>query len=142
MKLKNILVVAMTLLLLTGCGGSSYKTITENEANELILNEATGAAICEFKGIYGGYYQLTERLLNQGCKIDRIGLQCHIQDSETFKNVYNAERLYGVLDGYSKLGKPIVLSEIGLSTEVEEIQAEITEQIYKTCFSVEVFKRI
>ena len=35
--------------------------------NELILNEATGAAICEFKGIYGGYYQLAERLLKQGC---------------------------------------------------------------------------
>lgn len=105
--------------------------------NELILNEATPAAICEFKGIYGGYYQLIERLLNQGAKIDRIGLQCHIGDSELFKNIFNAERLYGVLDGYSKLGKPIVLSEIGLSTDDEEIQAEATEQLYKICFSVE-----
>lgn len=105
--------------------------------NELILNEATGAAICEFKGIYGGYYQLAERLLKQGCKIDRIGLQCHIRDNETYKNLYHAERFYGILDGYSKLGKPIVLSEIGLSTEDEEIQAEATEQLYKICFSVE-----
>ena len=105
--------------------------------NELILNEATGAAICEFKGIYGGYYQLIERLLAEGLKIDRIGLQCHIDDSDTFKNIYNAERLYGILDGYSKLGKPIVLSEIGLSTEDEDLQAIATEQLYKICFSVE-----
>jgi len=105
--------------------------------SELILNEATGAAICEFKGIYGGYYQLIDRLLKQDMKIDRIGLQCHINDSEIFKNIYNAERLYGVLDGYSKLGKPIVLSEIGLSTDDEELQAEATEQLYKICFSVE-----
>lgn len=105
--------------------------------NELILNEATGAAICEFKGIYGGYYQLAERLLKQGCKIDQIGLQCHVRDNETYKNLYHAERFYGILDGYSKLGKPIVLSEIGLSTEDEEIQAEATEQLYKICFSVE-----
>lgn len=105
--------------------------------NELILNEATGASICEFKGIYSGYYQLIERLLAEGLKIDRIGLQCHISDSEIFKNIYNAERLYGILDGYSKLGKPIVLSEIGLSTADEELQAEATEQLYKICFSVE-----
>lgn len=104
--------------------------------NELILNEATGAAFCEFKGIYSGYYQLLERLLGQDCKIDRIGLQCHISDSEGFKNIYNAERLYGVLDGYSKLGKPIVLSEIGLSTDDEELQAAAAEQLYKICFSV------
>lgn len=53
--------------------------------NELIFNEATGAAFCEFKGIYGGYYQLIDRLLKQDMKIDRIGLQCHINDSEIFK---------------------------------------------------------
>lgn len=105
--------------------------------NELILNEATTASLCEFKGSYGGYYQLIDRLLKEGCKIDRIGLQCHINDSETFKNIYNAERFYGILDGYSKLGKPIVLSEIGLSCEDEEIQALAAEQIYKICFSHE-----
>lgn len=105
--------------------------------NELILNEATGAAICEFHGIYSGYYQLIDRLLKEACKIDRIGLQCHIDDIDYFKNLYNAERLYGVLDGYSKLGKPLVLSEIGISTADEELQAEATEQLYKICFSIE-----
>lgn len=35
------------------------------------------------------------------------------------------------------MGKPIVLSEIGLSTDDEELQAETTERLYKICFSVE-----
>lgn len=104
--------------------------------NELILNEATGTALCEYKGIYGAYYQLIDRLLKEGLKIDRIGLQCHINDSDYFKNLYNAERLYGILDGYSAFNKPLVLSEIGLSSEDEELQAEATEQLYKICFSV------
>lgn len=103
--------------------------------NELILNEATGAAFGEFRGIYGGYYLLLEKLINKGLKIDRIGLQCHISDSPYYKNVFDAERLYSLLDGYGRLGKPLVLSEIGLSCEDEELQAAATEQLYKICFS-------
>ena len=105
--------------------------------NELILNEATGSAICEFRGVYGAYYQLLERLLKQGLKIDRIGIQCHTSDSQLFKNLYDSERFYGVLDTYAKLGRPLVLSEIGLSCEDEEIQAMAAERIYKICFSHE-----
>ncbi len=105
--------------------------------NTLVLNEAVGSAICEFKGIYSSYYQLLERLVGEGLKIDRIGLQCHCDDSPYFKNIYDAYRLYGILDGYSKLGKPIVLSEIGLSCKDEELQAAAAEQLYKICFSVD-----
>lgn len=105
--------------------------------NELILNEATGMAICEFKGIYGAYYQLLERLLKEGLKIDRIGLQCHVDDNAVFQNVFDPQRLYGVLDGYARLDRPMVLSEIGLSCENEEIQAKAAEQLYKVCFSHE-----
>lgn len=103
--------------------------------NTLILNEATGAAFGEFRGIYGGYYLLLEKLINKGLKIDRIGLQCHICDDEYYKNVFNSERLYKLLDTYGDLGKPLVLSEIGLSCEDEEIQALATERLYKVCFS-------
>ena len=38
--IKKIISLLVCILLLTGCSGSSYKTITENEANELILNDA------------------------------------------------------------------------------------------------------
>ncbi len=105
--------------------------------NELILNEAVGSSLCEFKGKYGSYYQLLERLIGQGLKIDRIGLQCHCKDAPMFKNIYNARRLYGIMDGYSELGRPLVLSEIGLSSEDEDLQAEAVEQLYKICFSID-----
>ena len=103
--------------------------------NTLILNEAVGASFGEFRGIYGGYYLLLEKLLNKDVPIDRVGLQCHVFDDKYFKNVFNAERLYGVMDGYEKLGKPLVLSEIGLSCEDEELQSAAAEQLYKICFS-------
>ncbi len=105
--------------------------------NTLILNEAVGSSVCEYRGIYGAYYQLLERLLGEGMKIDRIGIQCHCDDNAYFQNLYDARRLYGVLDGYSALGKPLVFSEIGLSCADEELQAAAVEQLYKICFSVE-----
>lgn len=105
--------------------------------NTLILNEAVGSSLCEFKGIYGSFYQLLNRLISENLKIDRIGIQCHCNDNIYFKNIYDARRLYGVMDGYSKLGKPIVLSEIGLSCEDEELQAKAVEQLYKICFSID-----
>ena len=110
--------------------------------NELILNEATGAAICEVRGKFGAYYQLLERVLKEGLKIDRIGIQCHTNDSDLYKNLYDSERFYGLLDLYAKFGKPLVLSEIGLSCENEEIQAKATERIYKICFSHEAMSGV
>ena len=110
--------------------------------NELILNEATGAAICEVRGKFGAYYQLLERVLKEGLKIDRIGIQCHTDDSDLYKNLYDSERFYGLLDLYAKFGKPLVLSEIGLSCENEEIQAKATERIYKICFSHEAMSGV
>ncbi len=105
--------------------------------NELILNEAVGSSLCEFKGIYGSYYQLIDRLLKEKNKIDRIGIQCHCYENPVFQNVFDARRLYGVLDGYSAFDKPLVMSEIGIACETDEIQAEAVEQLYKICFSID-----
>ena len=104
-------------------------------ANELILNEATGAAFCDFRGVYSGYYQYIKDLLAKGVRIDRIGLQCHISDSAAYKNIFDARRLYGILDVYAALGKPLVLSEIGLSCDDEQLQAQAVEQLYTIWFS-------
>lgn len=110
--------------------------------NTLILNEATGVAFNEFRGDFGAYYLLVKDLLAKGLKIDRVGLQCHVNDTPVFKNVFNAARLYGILDGYAKLGKPLVVSEIGLACSDEEFQAAATEQLYKICFSHEAMSGI
>ncbi len=103
--------------------------------SELILNEATGGAFETFAGIYGGYYQTVDRLLKEGVRIDRVGLQCHISDNATFKNIFDSRRLYTLLDGYAKLNKPLVLSEIGIGTDDPETEALAAERIYKVCFS-------
>lgn len=103
--------------------------------NELILNEATGQAFCHYRGSYGGYYLYVKGLLEAGVPIDRVGLQCHIDDSPEFANLYDARRLYSLLDGYERLGRPLVLSEIGLSLPDEELQAEAARQLYTIWFS-------
>lgn len=105
--------------------------------NTLILNEATGATFGEFRGIFGGYYLLLEKLLKKGLRIGRIGIQCHVKDDKYYKNVFHSERLYNLLDTYGSFGIPLVISEIGLSSEDEEIQALATERLYRVCFSHE-----
>ena len=102
--------------------------------NELILNEATGASFCDFRGSYGGYYLYLKNLLEKGVRINRIGLQCHVCDAGEFKNIFDAERMYTLIDTYEQLGRPLVLSEIGLSCD-EELQALAAEQMYTVWFS-------
>lgn len=84
-----------------------------------------------------GTISFWKKLLNKGVKIDRIGLQCHIYDNERYKNVFHSERLYKLLDTYGSLGKPLALSEIGLSTQDAEIQALAAQRLYRVCFSYE-----
>lgn len=104
--------------------------------NALVLNEAVGAAFAEYHGRYSAYYLNIRDLLSRGTPIDRIGLQCHTYDSAAFHNVYDAERLYDVLDTYAEFGKPLVLSEVSIPSEPdEEFQAEAAVYLYKVCFS-------
>lgn len=104
--------------------------------SELILNETVGGAFTDYRGEYGGFMQLLDRLLKQGLRIDRIGLQCHTSDSPAYKNVFDPRRLMDVLDGYSRFGLPLVLSEISIpSTMGEELQAKAAEQLYRICFA-------
>lgn len=108
-------------------------------ANTLILNDTVGASFHEFRGKYSGYYLNIKDLLSRGCKIDEIGMQCHLGDRGG-QNVYNGERLYNVLDTYAELGKPINISEISIPSKIEgeideDLQALAAEQLYKICFS-------
>ena len=104
--------------------------------NELILNDAVSASFCDFRGVYGGYYQLNKRLIESGYRIDRIGLQCHTKDDERFKNVFVADRLNSLLDIYGSLGKNVVISEISIPSNIgEDIQAKAVEMLYKVSFS-------
>lgn len=108
-------------------------------ANILILNDTVGASFHEFRGKYSGYYLNCKDLLSRGVPIDEIGMQCHLGDRGG-ENVYNAERLYDVLDTYAALGKPLNISEISIPSviegrEDEELQALAAERLYRVCFS-------
>lgn len=115
--------------------------------NELILNEA-GIAIWE--GIHyafnrSAYYQMIERALKSGSRIDTVGMQFHVfADRNGEKNLgnfyYNPKRIFEVLDTYEKLHRPIQITEITVPAysndpEDEAIQADLIEMLYSIWFS-------
>lgn len=109
-------------------------------ANRLFLNDTVGAAFFDYRGEYSAYYQHIKNLLNEGVRIDAIGMQCHLCPAAGFENVFNQKRLYHVLDTYGRLNRPIHISEISMASEWEgvedqELQAELAESLYRVCFS-------
>ena len=104
--------------------------------NQLVLNDAVSAAFCDFRGIYGGYYQLHKRLNSEGYKVDKVGLQCHTYDTDLYKNVFVAERLNSLLDMYGSICNDVVISEISIQSSMgEDVQAKAVELLYKVAFS-------
>lgn len=52
--------------------------------------------------------------MSQGVPIQRIGLQCHTDDSPIFRDVFDAAALYDIFDTYAEFGLPLVLSEVSV----------------------------
>ena len=117
--------------------------------NELIINEATHIWEPEQKQFSynrSDYYQLVERSIRNGARIDCIGMQYHAftkkdEDEALFaKSLYNPKNIYRILDCYAKLGKPIQITEITIpayreTAEDYALQAEILERLYRIWFS-------
>lgn len=115
--------------------------------NELIINEA-GHLWCHgsFAFNRSAYYQMIERGIKNGTRIDSIGMQYHIFTSgratemQLGKYLYNPKVIYDVLDCYEKLNRPIQITEITIPAysndkEDEALQAEIIENLYSIWFS-------
>ncbi len=111
--------------------------------NELVINEASMIwEPLQFNFNRSAYYQIVERALKNGARIDTIGTQFHIFGGEKNKIscMYNPRRLYEVLDCYQKLNRPMQITEITIpaysdTAEDEEIQAELIYNLYKVWFS-------
>ncbi len=115
--------------------------------NELIINEASGVwTYGQFAWNRSPYYQMIERGIKNGARIDSIGMQYHIFTSgratemQLGKYLYNPKTVFEVLDCYSKLNRPIQITEITIPAysndkEDEAIQAEIIENLYSIWFS-------
>ena len=115
--------------------------------NKLVINEMY-RRIWDYNSYFKDrsvYYMQIERALRKGTPIDAIGMQYHMffpkekAIAET-KPYYDLERLWDVLDTYSRFNLPIHLTEITIpayswEAEDEEIQAEIISNLYTLFFA-------
>lgn len=92
----------------------------------------------------GPFYNLVKELLAAGSPIDAIGLQVH----EPRTDWIPATEVWATLEAYTKLGKPIHITEFTPTSSLtpitnswkkgiwtEENQAEYATRFYKLCFS-------
>ena len=125
----------------------SFKTAEKYlQSNELCINDAHvniwGNA---FNFDRSAYYMLIERSLNEGARIDAIGMQFHMffrKEDEYWSTrlFYNPTHIFDVLNTYGSFEKPLQISEVTIpaysdSPEDEEIQADILEKLYSIWFS-------
>jgi GH35 family endo-1,4-beta-xylanase len=107
----------------------------------LMINETTGA----FAHDREPYAALIQRLLDDGARIDGIGLQFHLFQNEDVRRMLRGERfrpedLQLALDTFATFGRPLHISEITLpSLENDaagrQAQAELATALYRLWFS-------
>ncbi len=92
----------------------------------------------------GRFYLLCDNLISKGLKLDAIGLQFHIFSENEWKRILKGQAktpalLLKALDGYSRLKRPIHITEITIPTNKdfggEEAQAYYAKNIYELWFS-------
>ena len=98
-----------------------------------------------YKGFRSFYYLMIEKMLREGVKIDGLGMQYHAYVKKELADkglaqVCNPLRVIDVLERYGDFKLPIHISEVSIpsySNECydEELQAELTERLFKLWFS-------
>ncbi|MBR2353706.1 MAG: endo-1,4-beta-xylanase [Clostridia bacterium] len=98
-----------------------------------------------YKGFRSFYYLMIEKMLRDGVKIDGLGMQYHANaPKETadikLAKVCNPLRIIDVLERYGDFKLPIHISEVSIpsysnESHDEELQAELTERLFKLWFS-------
>ena len=99
----------------------------------------------KYKAEYGLEYVLTENLMLKGCKVDAIGLQCHLWGYEQWDKVLNGEAMapehvLKILDLFGQFDLPLFITEITFPTlpegeDGEKNQAIVTRNFYRLWFS-------
>lgn len=113
--------------------------------NQLCINEYSWAAWLDHCRTTDNYYAYTEANMLKGARIDAIGMQFHIflkaeEEYDLCKRLLVPDNLYRHMDLYSRLGKPLQITEVTVpayswEAEDEEIQAEIIGKLYSIWFS-------
>ena len=114
-------------------------------ANQLVINDGTKTAWCQSGRPTDKYYLCAENAMLKGARVDAIGMQFHIfsqkeDEYDCTKVQYNPQTLYQRMDMYSRLGKPLQITEVTLpayddTQEGESIQAQLLENLYTIWFS-------
>lgn len=99
----------------------------------------------DYKGFRSFYYLIIEKMLREGVRIDGLGMQYHAYASkehaeEKLADVCNPLRIIDVLERYGDFRLPIHISEVSIPSYTnesgdEELQAELTERLYRLWFS-------
>ena len=125
--------------------------------NRKIINETNGAIWYDFyrKGKYMSFNMQLKEFISKNLPIDEIGLQYHIfvpaeqlADQPQFDWFLDAQNMIDILEIYNNYKLPIHISEITIPSywtednSNEELQAELTEILYKTWFATENMKSI
>lgn len=106
------------------------------------MHETFGA---HYKGFRSFYYLIIEKMLRDGVKIDGLGMQYHAYEPKETADIKLAEvcnplRIIDVLERYGDFKLPIHISEVSIPSYSnerydEELQAELTERLFKLWFS-------
>ena len=113
--------------------------------NQLVINEATKFCWGDNITKTSKYYAYIEKAINDGARVDAIGLQYHMffnKDNEILQTekYYSPKNLYDNLDLFATFGKPVQVTEVTIPSysweeEDEQIQAEIIDNLYSIWFS-------
>ena len=113
--------------------------------NHLGINEGRRFAWCDNCRTSDAYYAYTEAAILKGARIDAIGMQYHLfnkleEEYAKTRQMLNPRLLYAHMDMYSRLGKPLQITEITIPSyswdpDDEELQAEMLEKLYSVWFS-------
>ena len=113
--------------------------------NQLGINESRRFAWCDNCRTSDTYYAYTEAAILKGARIDAIGMQYHLfnkleEEYAKTRQMLNPRLLYAHMDMYSRLGKPLQITEITIPSyswdpDDEELQAEMLEKLYSVWFS-------
>lgn len=123
-----------------------FKTARKYFPNsQLGINECTGLAWEGRCRVTDQYYAYTEASLLRGAPIDAIGMQYHLfnpreKEYELTRRTLDPDSLYGHMDLYARLCKPLQVTEVTVPAyswdpHDEEIQAQIIEWLYAVWFS-------
>ncbi|MBQ8439857.1 MAG: endo-1,4-beta-xylanase [Clostridia bacterium] len=97
------------------------------------------------------YYRENKKLLEEGVRLDSIGIQFHFYSGDTCmerlvsaSGLTSLETIYATYQKMSTLGVPLYISEITIPSvyegmtpgEGEEFQAELLESLYRLWFSI------